>query len=124
MNHFWTWTRNGTPVVTTPAEVDMANDGVLRGKLLAAGAWNPVVVVDASTCMTFFAVTSMRVLDEAGRRMADAGGELRVVIAKPQTRYYLEVARYDRHLRIFESLTDALHAPQPNRQQDRKPQAA
>lgn len=122
MNHFWTWMRNGTPVVTTPADVDLVNDGMLRAKLLAAGAWNPVVVVDASTCMTFFSVSAMRVLDEAGRRMADAGGELRVVIARPKTRYYLEVTRYDGHLRIFDSLTEALEAPW----QDRKlqPQAA
>jgi hypothetical protein len=117
MNHFWTWTRNGTPVVTTPDAVDIANEGMLRRKLLAAGAWNPVVVVDTSMCMTFFSVSAMRVLDEAGRRMADAGGELRVVIAKPKRRYHLEVARCDRHLRIFESLTEALDAPE----QDRKP---
>lgn len=118
MNHFWTWTRNGTPVVTTPAEVDIADEAVLRGKLFAASAWNPVVVVDASTCATFFDVIAMRVLDQAGRRMAAAGGELRLVIAKPKTRDYLEITRYDRNLRIFENLTEALDTPQ----QDRNPQ--
>ena len=122
MNHIWTWMRNGTPVLTTPEGVDIANDKELRGKLLAAGAWNPVVVVDASMYRTLFSVSAMRVLDEAGRRIAAAGGELRLVAGRPKTGFYLKIARYESHLRIFGNLDEALEAPQQNRAL--QPQAA
>jgi len=84
MEHFWTWTRNGTPVVTTPDGVNMANEDPLPGILHDAAARNPVVIVDAATCKTFFSVNAMRMLDEAASTMADAGGELRIVITKPR----------------------------------------
>lgn len=122
MNHIWTWLRNGTPVVTTPEGVDIANDRELSGKLLAAGAWSPVVVVDGSTYRTLFSVSAMRVLDEAGRRMAAAGGELRLVAGRPKTGFYLKIAHYESHLRIFGNLDEALEAPQQNRAL--QPQAA
>jgi anti-anti-sigma regulatory factor len=117
MENFWTWTQNGMPVVTTPDGVDVANDSVLQSKLLAAAARSPVVIVDTDTCNTFLSVSAMRILDQVGRRMADAGGELRIVITKPKTRRNLEIVRYDRHLRFFESLPEALSASQ----QERKP---
>lgn len=122
MDNFWTWMQNGTPVVTTPDCVDISNDDVLRRKLLAAGAWNPVVVVDGSTCRTLFAVRGMRVLDEVGRMMADAGGELRLVIGRPNTPYCLEIVGYDKHVRVFRSLTEALSAPRQGWKS--RPQAA
>jgi hypothetical protein len=118
MEHFWTWTRNGTPVVTTPDAIDMANEAALPDRLRDAAAQNPVVVVDAATCGTFFSVGAMRILDQAARAMAAAGGELRIVITKPSTRYYLEiyldVACSGRQLRIFEDLDASLAAPQLN----------
>jgi anti-anti-sigma regulatory factor len=118
MEHFWTWTRNGTPVVTTPDAIDMANEDALPERLRDAAARNPVVVVDAATCETFFSLAAMRTLDSASRTMVDAGGELRIVVTKPSTRYYLEIyleiARSDGQLRIFEDLDEALAAPQLN----------
>jgi anti-anti-sigma regulatory factor len=123
MNHIWTWMRNGTPVLTTPPEgIDMANDLELRGKLLSVIAWNPVVVVDGSTYRTFFSVSAMRVLDEAGRRMAAAGGELRLVTTRPMMRRDLEIVGYGSHLRIFRDLDEALEVPQQARML--QPQAA
>ncbi len=128
MNHFWTWTRNGTPVVTTPDGVDMANEDALPGILRNAAARNPVVIVDAATCETFFSVNAMGMLDKATRTMADAGGELRIVITKPSTRLYLElymeIVRSDGHLRIFEDLDEALAAPRPDWKPQLQPQAA
>ncbi len=128
MNHFWTWTRNGTPVVTTPDGVDMANEDALPGILRNAAARNPVVIVDAATCETFFSVNAMGMLDKATRTMADAGGELRIVITKPSTRHYLElymeIVRSDGHLRIFEDLDEALAAPRPDWKPQLQPQAA
>ena len=128
MNHFWAWTRNGTQVVTTPDGVDMANEDVLPGILRDAAARNPVVVVDAATCETFFSVNAMGMLDKAARTMADAGGELRIVITKPSTRRHLElcqeIVRSDGHLRIFEDLDEALTAPRPDWKPQLQPQAA
>jgi anti-anti-sigma factor len=116
---FRTRRQNGTPIVTTPAEIDLENDNVLNRKLLAAVAYSQLVVVDASTT-TFFSVRAMRMLDHAGRTMAAAGGELRVVVANPGRRRLLEVANCHRHLRTFPSLAEALAVPQ----RERQPQAA
>jgi hypothetical protein len=69
MNNFWTWTRNGTQIVTTPDGVDIANEGALPGILRDAAARNPVVIVDTATCETFFSVNAMGMLDEATRTM-------------------------------------------------------
>jgi hypothetical protein len=128
MNHFWTWTRNGTQVVTTPDGVDMLNEGALPGILRDAAALNPVVVVDAATCETFFSVVAMGMLDKAARAMADAGGELRIVITQQGTRrhlaIFLEIIHSDGHLRIFEDLNEALAAPQPAWKPQLQPQAA
>jgi hypothetical protein len=122
MNHIWTWMRNGTPVLTTPAEgIDIGNDFELQGKLLAVIGWNPVVVVDGVTYRTFFSVSAMRMLDEAGRKMAAAGGELRVA-ARPDMLRNLEIVRYDSHLRTFLDLDEALNVPQQIRML--QPQAA
>lgn len=113
MNSMWTWIRNGIPVVTTPEGVDTAvNDFELREKLLSAVEGNPVVVVDGSTCGTFFSVSAMRVLDEAGRRMIASGGELRLVTTRPRTPYFLDIVGYGSHLRIFRDLDPALEVPQ------------
>jgi hypothetical protein len=128
MGQFWTWTRNGTPVVTTPDGVDIANEDALPGTLRDAAARNPVVIVDAVTCETFFSVNAMGMLDKAARTMAGAGGELRIVTDKPGTRRYLElymkVVRSDGDLRIFGDLDEALAAPALGRESQLQPQAA
>jgi hypothetical protein len=128
MKRFWAWTRNGTPIVTTPDGVDISNEAPLPEILRDAAARNPVVIVDAATCETFFSVNAMRMLDKAACTMADAGGELRVVITKPSTRryleLYLELACSDGHLRIFEDLDEALAAPRPDWKPQLQPQAA
>jgi hypothetical protein len=128
MDYFFTWTRNGTQVVTTPDGVDIANEEALPGILRDATARNPVVLVDAATCQTFFSVKAMGMLDEAARAMADAGGELRIAISKPSTRDHLElfqtIVRSDRHLRIFEDLDEALAAPRLDWRPQLQPQAA
>ena len=117
MEHFWTWMRNGTAIVTTPVDVDMANEEELAAKLLAASEWSPVLVVDANTCGTFFSVAAMRVLHLAGRRMAATGGEVRLVLPVPdkyKCRSLLKTVRYDKYLQLFESLDEAVEAPQQN----------
>jgi hypothetical protein len=123
---FWTWSQNGIPVVTTPKDVDAVNEHLLYQKLVSAAVGSPVVVVDSGK--TFFAVTSMHILDEVGRMMADTGGELRVVITKPRWLEVLNLLRCDRNLRTFSNLIEALRVPQGLRvpQQDwaSQPQAA
>ena len=109
---FWTWTCNGTRVLSTPEEgVDLANDAALHRNLTAAAANSPVVVVDG----TFFSVSAMRVLDQVGRMMAAAGGELRVVLPTPRKCGYLELARYHEHVRAFLTLAEAVAAAQDRR---------
>ena len=87
-----------------------------------------MVIVDAATCETFFAVTAMGILEKAARAMADAGGELRIVITKPSTRrfleLYLEFGGSDGLLRIFGDLDEALAAPRPDWKPQLQPQAA
>jgi hypothetical protein len=128
MEHFWTWMRNGTPVVTTPDGVDMANEDALPGILRDAAARNPVVIVDAATFETFFSVNAMGKLDKAARTMAAAGGELRIVLTNPGKRRHLElflgIVRSYGHLRIFEDLDEALAAPRPDWKPQMQPQAA
>ena len=128
MEHFGTWTHNGMPVVTTPDWVDVSNEAALPGLLRDAAAFDSVVIVDATTCDTFFSVSAMRMLDNAARAMADEGGELRIAITKPKRREHLElylaIAHSDRHLRIFEDLYKALAAPRPDWKPQLQPQAA
>jgi hypothetical protein len=128
MKHFWTWMHNGATVVTTPDEVDIANEAVLAGILRGATASDSVVTVDAATCGTFFDVLAMRVLDEAARAMAHQGGELRIAITKPKIREYLDLylalGCSDSYLRIFEDLGKALAAPRPDWKPQLQPQAA
>ena len=129
MEHFWTWMRNGTPVVTTPDGVDIANEDALPGILRDAAARNPVVIVDAATFETFFSASAMGKLDKAARTMAGAGGELRIVITKPRKRrqhleLFLEIVGSDGYLRIFEDLDEALAAPRPDWKPQMQPQAA
>ena len=108
--------------------VNIANEDVLPGILRDAAARNPVVVVDAATCETFFSVNAMGMLDAAARTMADAGGELRIVITNPSTCRHLElfqeIVHSDGHLRIFEDLDEALAAPRPDWKPQLQPQAA
>jgi anti-anti-sigma factor len=120
-NGFWTWTRNGIPVVTTPTEIDIDNKDPMRRELLAAAAYSTVIIVDMSAT-TFCDVSGMRVLDEIGGMLADGGGELRAVISRPFTLRCLAIVRYDSQLRIFPSLTEALSAPRQDR--ETRPQAA
>jgi anti-anti-sigma regulatory factor len=128
MENFWSWTRNGTQVVTTPDAIDIANEEALADKLHDAARRNPVVVVDTATCETFLSVGAMRILDRAGRALADAGGELRIVITKPSTRrhlaLYLESGPSYGCLRIFRDLDVALAVLQPVRNPQLQPQAA
>jgi hypothetical protein len=129
MEPFWNWTRDGMPIVTTPDGVDILNEDALPRLLRDAAAWNPVVIVDAATCETFFSARAMRMLDKEARTMAYAGGELRIVITEPSStrrlmELYLEIARSDRYLRIFGDLDEALAAPQPDWKPQLQPQAA
>lgn len=128
MKHFWTWTRSGTPIVTTPDGVDIANEKALCGILRDAAASDPVVIVDAATCETFFSVNAMRILDKAASTIAGEGGELRIVINKPSTRkylaLYLALGPSGGLLRVFEDLDEALAAPRLDWKPQLQPQAA
>jgi hypothetical protein len=109
-SRFLTWMNNGIPVITAPeAGVDIANYDALRRKLLAAAAYSPVVIVDGSD--SAFAIEGLRVLDEVGRMMEEAGGELRVVLSSSRRIYHLQVARCHRHVRTYLNLFEALLTP-------------
>lgn len=128
MMHFWTWTHNGMMVVTTPDFVDVSNEKALPVLLRGAAAVDSVVIVDATTCDTFFGVNAMRTLDDAAAAMAGEGGELRIAITNPKRREHLELyvtlAHSDRHLRIFDDLRKALAATRLDRKPQLQPQAA
>jgi anti-anti-sigma factor len=120
---FWTWTRNGTPIVTTPTGIDVGNQDAMRRELLAATAYSAVIVVDmsATTCCDVF---GMRVLAEIASKLADGGGELRAVISHVLTLRSLAITRHDSQLRIFPSLPEALSATRQNRETQSQVDAA
>lgn len=120
-NGFWTRTRNGTPIVTTPAEIDVDNQDAMRRELLAATTYSAVIVVDMSATI-FCDVFGMRVLADIASKLADCGGELRAVISHALTLRCLAITRHDSQLRIFPSLPEALSATRQNR--ETQPQAA
>lgn len=73
-------TISGLPVVSGPAEIDIANAGQLRAALLAAAAQGHATIVVDLTETSFCDTSGLQVLVLAHRRAAAEGGELRLVV--------------------------------------------
>jgi anti-sigma B factor antagonist len=100
----------GLPVVSAPAEIDVANSGLLRLALLRAAAVNPVVVVDMSGT-EFCDSTGLSVLVCARRRVQADGGEVRLVVRTAPVLRILSITGVGSLLGVFGSLDEALAQP-------------
>jgi anti-anti-sigma factor len=101
------WSTGGLPVVSLPAEVDIANTDLLRSALLEVCTGDSVVVVDM-TITTLLTAAGVGILAPIGKRLQDAGGELRLVVGNARVQLVLELLKMDRLFRTFTNLPEAL----------------
>jgi anti-sigma B factor antagonist len=99
----------GVPVVTAPAEIDIATADELRMVLLGAAADGHTVVVVDMTGTRFCDSAGLSVLAGAHRRAVAEGGELRLVIpADGSVVRVLTLTGLGRVIPSFGSLEEAL----------------
>ncbi len=109
---FRIWSLGGLPIITSPAEIDVANAHGLRGVLLAAGDTDHATVVLDMTQTAFCDSNALNVLVRARNRAVAGGGEVRLVIREASLLRIFAVTGIDRMFPIFASLPEAL-APGP-----------
>jgi anti-sigma B factor antagonist len=97
----------GLPVVTAPAEIDIANASELSAAFLAAAAGHPTIVADLSDT-EFCDSSGLSALVMAMKRAQADGGELRVVVRAPSVLRVFAVTGVDKVFRIFGSLPEAV----------------
>jgi anti-sigma B factor antagonist len=104
---------NGVPVITAPAEIDLATAGQLRLVLMhAAGCGHTTIVVDM-TRTRFCDSTGLHVLVRAHQWALTDGGELRLAIPADGAAFRIfAITSLDRVIPRFDSLAEAL-LPRP-----------
>jgi len=105
----------GVPVVSAPAEVDIANvNELLRVIRSSTDPEHTTLVVDMSET-TFCDSAGVSGLVQAHKRAVAAGGEVRLVIGGASVMRLLAIIGVDRVMPIFTSLEDAIEAaPAPS----------
>lgn len=101
------WSLGRIEVVSTPAEVDIANQHLLRRALLAASASAKTVVVDMSATR-FCDSATVDVIMPIGQRLHGRGQELQIVCTEPRVLRVFDVLHVGDHFRIFGTLRDVL----------------
>jgi anti-anti-sigma factor len=101
------WSTGGLPVVSLPAEVDIANAELLRDALLEVCVGPSVVIADMSST-SLLTAAAVGVLAPIGKRLHDDGGELRLVVRSERVRLVLDVLKLDQLFPIFSSLPEAV----------------
>jgi anti-sigma B factor antagonist len=96
------------PVVTAPAEVDVANAALMRAALLRAVAGGHATIILDMTATQFCDSAGLSVLIRGHRRALAEGASLRVVTSTPQLARILDVTGLDRLLQHFRTLEEAL----------------
>jgi anti-sigma B factor antagonist len=96
------------PVVTLPAEIDMANADALGEQLAAALAPGVRVVIADMTATTFCGSSGLTTLIRASKRAAANGSELRLLLPCPNVLKIMKMQGVDAVLPIFFSLEEAL----------------
>jgi anti-sigma B factor antagonist len=97
-------------VVSTPAEIDASNAGLLRQVIEAAVRERPVVVVDLAG--NEFCDSSAILALVMGRKQAEtAGSEVRLVMGGPAVRRIFKSTGVDGVFPVFATLPDALAGP-------------
>jgi anti-anti-sigma factor len=100
-------TISGLPVVSGPAEIDIANAGQLRAALLAAAAQGHATIVVDLTETSFCDTSGLQVLVLAHRRAAAEGGELRLVVRSATLLRLFSVTGVDHVIPNFTTLDQA-----------------
>lgn len=101
-------TISGLPVVSGPAEIDIANAGQLRAALLAAAAQGHATIVVDLTETSFCDTSGLQVLVLAHRRAAAEGGELRLVVRSATLLRLFSVTGVDHVIPNFTTLDQAV----------------
>jgi len=99
------------PVVTLPAEIDMANADALGEQFAAALAPGVRVVIADMTATTFCGSAGINTLIRANQRATAHGAELRLLLPCPNVVRIMRIQGVDAVLPIFFSLEEALAGP-------------
>ena len=98
-------------VVTVIGEIDLHAASSLRSELTAVSDGAAAIVVVDLSAATFIDSMTLGVLTGAGRRLAQRGGELRIVCVDPNIRRIFGLTLLDRLLPIYPCRTAALERP-------------
>ena len=101
-------TISGLPVVSGPAEIDIANAGQLRAALLAAAAQGHATIVVDLTETSFCDTSGLQVLVLAHRRAAAEGGELRLVVRSATLQRLFSLTGVDHVITSFATVDQAV----------------
>jgi anti-sigma B factor antagonist len=101
--------RDESVIVTAAGEIDLATSPALRTRLQDAIGQHRTVIVDLSD-VTFIDSTGLGVLIGGLRRINEAGGEMRVVIADPRVLKIFEITGLTGLFSIHSSLAEATSA--------------
>ncbi len=99
------------PVVTLPAEIDMANADAVGERFAAALAPGVRVVIADMTATTFCGSAGINTLIRANKRATAHGSELRLLLPCPNVLRIMKIQGVDAVLPIFFSLEEALAGP-------------
>lgn len=104
------------PVITLPAEIDIANADSIGVRLADACASGAKVVIADMSATTFCDSLGIRMLVQAWRQATDNDTELRLVVPCIQVLRVMEVLRFEKLLPIYRNLEQALAGPGANGQ--------
>ena len=96
------------PVVTLPAEIDMANADALGEQLAAALAPGVRVVIADMTATTFCGSAGINTLIRANKRATANGSQIRLLLPCPNVLRIMKIQGVNTVLPIFFSLEEAL----------------
>jgi len=104
---------DGVPVITAPAEIDLATAGQLRLALMQAATGGHTTIVVDMTRTRFCDSTGLHVLVRAHQWALTDGGELRLAIPADGAAFRVfTITGLDRVIPRFDSLAEAL-LPRP-----------
>jgi anti-sigma B factor antagonist len=101
--------RGGVPVVAVAGEVDVAGGPVLDETLDALAMDAPALVVVDLSEVTFIDSSGLSVLVLGQRRLAEGGGELRLVVTNHQVQKVLAITALDAAFTVADSVDAVLH---------------
>ncbi len=101
--------RDEMAVVSATGEIDLATSPALRSRLQDAIGRRRVVIVDLSE-VTFIDSTGLGVLIGGLRRVNEAEGEMRIVVADPRVLKIFEITGLTELFSIHPSLAEATSA--------------